>query len=517
MFAELAHMSQRISVSVRIRPLRSPDGASAVAPSSGGGITAKGKRYDRAFDAVVEGSDQAVAYDAIAAPLFRALGEGYSCTLLAYGQTGSGKTHTVFGPTGCLTERAAASEAGRADWGLFPRVVLALLADGSGALHASAVEVYQERAFDLLADRAPLTVGGKSAGLKVGGGGANHTTDYRANVAHEGTHPHGCSCRKCILAKEREAAERRRRMSERDAGAGARPPRRAAPPSDEDFATVGETVVRLASAADVARLARTVEATRQHVGHALNDRSSRSHCLVHLRVAVTRGSKVHRRQLLFVDLAGSERILKSRVEGAARDQAIMINASLTALGKVINALGAKAAHVPYRDSTLTMLLRASLGGRARAGVVVCVAPDADHGDESVCSLDFGARMATVRTAAAVAAGNDAGDELADARRRLGAEAARLAELERGGFGEWWSPDPRYRHEVDMLKANMARLDREDGAARAARVRLAESSRPGDAAALRETLERREKEARNYRDIVDRQKTIERIYRAPKPA
>ncbi|KAH8048084.1 ATP-dependent microtubule motor [Aureococcus anophagefferens] len=152
-------------------------------------------------------------------------------------QTGSGKTHTVFGPTGCLTERGGL-ETGRADWGLFPRVVLALLADGSGALHASAVEVYQERAFDLLNDRAPLTVGGKSAGLK-------------------------------------------------------------------DFATVGETVVRLASAADVARLARTVEATRQHVGHALNDRSSRSHCLVHLRVAVKRGSKVHRRQLLFVDLAGS--------------------------------------------------------------------------------------------------------------------------------------------------------------------------------------------------------------------
>ena len=38
-------MSQRISVSVRVRPLRSPDGASAVAPTSGGGITAKGKRY----------------------------------------------------------------------------------------------------------------------------------------------------------------------------------------------------------------------------------------------------------------------------------------------------------------------------------------------------------------------------------------------------------------------------------------------------------------------------------------
>ena len=239
---------------------------------------------------------------------------------------------------------------------------------------------------------------------------------------------------------------------------------------------------------------------------------------MHLRVAVKRGSKVHRRQLLFVDLAGSERIRKSRVEGAARDQAIMINASLTALGKVINALGARAAHVPYRDSTLTMLLRGSLGGRARAGVVVCVAPDADHGDESVCSLDFGARMATVRTAAAVAAGTDAGDELADARTRLGAETARLAELERGGFGEWWSPDPRYRHEVDMLKANVARLDSEDGAAKAARVRLAES-RAGapDAGALRAALERREKEAQNYRDIVERQKTIERIYRAPKPA
>ncbi|KAK7247701.1 microtubule motor protein [Aureococcus anophagefferens] len=462
-------MSQRISVSVRVRPLRSPDGASAVAPTSGGGIAAKGKRYDRAFDAVVEGSDQAVAYDAIAAPLFRALGEGYSCTLLAYGQTGSGKTHT-------------------------------------------------ERAFDLLNDRAPLTVGGKSAGLKVGGG-ANHTTDYRANVAHEGTHPHGCSCRKCILAKEREAAERRRRMSERDAGAGARPPRRRAVGRRRGL----RDGRRDRRAPRERRGRREARADRRGDAAARRPRAQRPVVAVplprvHLRVAVKRGSKVHRRQLLFVDLAGSERILKSRVEGAARDQAIMINASLTALGKVINALGAKAApralpRLDAHDAPPGLARR-----RARAGVVVCVAPDADHGDESVCSLDFGARMATVRTAAApVAAGADAGDELADARRRLGAEAARLAELERGGFGEWWSPDPRYRHEVDMLKANMARLDREDGAARAARVRLAESSRPGDAAALRETLERREKEARNYRDIVDRQKTIERIYRAPKPA
>ena len=96
----------------------------------------------------------------------------------------------------------------------------------------------------------------------------------------------------------------------------------------------------------MARLALTVEVTRTATAHNLNARSSRSHCLVHLHPTERRGASMVRRQLLFVDLAGSERILKSGVEGVAKSQAIVINGSLAALGKVIRALGDQAAHVP---------------------------------------------------------------------------------------------------------------------------------------------------------------------------
>ena len=58
----------------------------------------------------------------------------------------------MFGPTGCLTETAvaAAGDGGTpAAWGIFPRV----------ALRASAIEVYNEVAYDLLSTSgAPLQV-----------------------------------------------------------------------------------------------------------------------------------------------------------------------------------------------------------------------------------------------------------------------------------------------------------------------------------------------------------------------
>ena len=56
----------------------------------------------------------------------------------------------------------------------------------------------------------------------------------------------------------------------------------------------------------IAELARLVESERVAHSHALNDRSSRSHCLVHLHLMERSGASMVRRQLLFVDLAGSE-------------------------------------------------------------------------------------------------------------------------------------------------------------------------------------------------------------------
>jgi Kinesin motor domain len=68
--------------------------------------------------------------------------------------------------------------------------------------------------------------------------------------------------------------------------------------------------------------------------------------------------------LHMVDLAGSERLKKSASEGQRKKEALHINSSLTALGKVVMALDptSGANHVPYRDSKLTRLLQNSLGG-----------------------------------------------------------------------------------------------------------------------------------------------------------
>jgi hypothetical protein len=105
------------------------------------------------------------------------------------------------------------------------------------------------------------------------------------------------------------------------------------------------------------------------------------------------GRNVH---LLFVDLAGSERIAKSgSTQGQKKVEAAMINNSLTSLGRVISRLAKREAHVPFRDSTLTMLLRNSLGGSCCTSVIMNVAPEAEHEHETQCTLRFGQRMTGV--------------------------------------------------------------------------------------------------------------------------
>ena len=53
----------------------------------------------------------------------------------------------------------------------------------------------------------------------------------------------------------------------------------------------------------------------------------------------------------------SERLARSQVEGKHQKEACSINKSLSSLGDVFTALGAKQTHVPYRNSKLTHLLQ----------------------------------------------------------------------------------------------------------------------------------------------------------------
>jgi hypothetical protein len=74
-----------VNVSVRLRPTTATE--LAAARVVGGALAVRDREYEGFLTAIVEGSDQSAAYDAIARPLLGKLQQGYSCTLLAYGQT----------------------------------------------------------------------------------------------------------------------------------------------------------------------------------------------------------------------------------------------------------------------------------------------------------------------------------------------------------------------------------------------------------------------------------------------
>ncbi|MGH0168789.1 UNVERIFIED_CONTAM: hypothetical protein FKN15_055658 [Acipenser sinensis] len=104
----------------------------------------------------------------------------------------------------------------------------------------------------------------------------------------------------------------------------------------------------------------------------MNATSSRSHMVINLRFkqVLTKEHCLKQSEIDLVDLAGSE---KQRSSGSTSDrfnEARAINLSLTTLGNVISALSDKAVgkkihHIPYRNSTLTRLLRTALGGNSK--------------------------------------------------------------------------------------------------------------------------------------------------------
>ena len=130
-----------------------------------------------------------------------------------------------------------------------------------------------------------------------------------------------------------------------------------------------------------------IEATRTAKSHALNDRSSRSHCLVILKQIVNDGMKQTQNKFTFVDLAGSERILKSKVDMMKAQEAKNINTSLSALGRVIHELTTSGTNgfIPFRDSALTMLMKESLSGNCKTSLIVTVAEDSEMSKETKLS------------------------------------------------------------------------------------------------------------------------------------
>ncbi|KAL3993975.1 Kinesin motor domain family protein [Acanthocheilonema viteae] len=130
----------------------------------------------------------------------------------------------------------------------------------------------------------------------------------------------------------------------------------------------------------------------------LNDRSSRSHAVVCVRVrAMNRTTNaVSESRLNLVDLAGSERVSQSGATGQQLKEAQCINRSLSELSNVVSALRQRQQHIPFRNCQLTRLLENCLNGDSKTFVIVQLVPDASAIQETVSSLNFADKLSKVQ-------------------------------------------------------------------------------------------------------------------------
>ena len=337
------------------------------AMSSGGRAKANHFSFDQVFSST---STQKQVWAEVK-PLVVSVLDGFHACIFAYGQTGSGKTYTMGG---------TASEPGLNRHALSELFTEASRQRKAGlrmlAIKVSMVEIYNENVRDLLCTYTSSESGSESESAAEAGG-----MEMDADAAG---------------SDDVEAAVRPQYLNVRQGPDGA-------------FVD-GAKEIAVATLAEVERIMVAGNMQRSVSSTSCNSESSRSHSLIMVTVessvdagAVQSSSSattLRRGRLVLVDLAGSERLKKSEVEGAQLKEAQHINKSLSAFGDVVQSLSRKASHIPYRNSTLTFLLQNSLGSDNKVLMFANVSPCASHADETLCSLQFAARVNNVQLGAA---------------------------------------------------------------------------------------------------------------------
>lgn len=362
--------------------------------------------FDRCFgssfktldvDEETQRPNQELIFDEIGQSVIEAAFQGFNCTLLAYGQTGSGKTHTMVGDK---------SISGK---GVIPRVCEALFREIDGqreretllqeqegfqrtiySAHVSYCEIYKEKVNDLL-DTEMLE---------------KHKPSFS-------TLPH-------------TEVDNRRTLKVREH------------PVTGPFVE-GLSSRSVASYEDIAEEMVAGEKLRTVASTLMNAVSSRSHAVFTITFTQTSFDPISQcanektSKISMIDLAGSERANVSGTSGDRLKEGAMINKSLTTLGRVISALSKQASdRIPYRDSTLTWLLKESLGGNAKTTMLAMISPSSESYDETMSTLRYAESAKKVMNRAVV---NE--DKNARIIRQL-------------------------RHEIDELRAQLARQEASPG-------------------------------------------------------
>jgi hypothetical protein len=388
-------------------------------------------RFDTVFDAP---STQEEVFEGVGEPLVDHVLKGYNACCFAYGQTGSGKTYTIFGPGGGkLTDREKRLR------GLVPRTMEYLFEEIGKIDHLDVkitmnfMELYCDQLRDLgksVFDRLKDVLGMQRKKSQV---------ELAAMV--------GSKLLSKLKKKRRptqgsllEASKNFKAMSTTDWFEMKTRFGFSDYKITEDDS--GRVVVKEAqqipinSAREVSVILNMGFKMRATEETKMNATSSRSHTICIFTVTqtdpMTGLSKVG--VLNMIDLAGSERVKKSEATGQRFKEALSINSSLSALGKVVMMLDPSAGHnqkhIPFRDSKLTRLLQDSLGGNSFTTVLATVHPTAEHYEESLGTLHFAAHCRNVKNQPRVNRGSTLGGgakeikellkEISQLKRRIGA-------------------------------------------------------------------------------------------------
>ena len=330
-------------------------------------------------------ANQFIVYEDIGKPLVDAVMNGHRACLFCYGQTGSGKTFSLLG-----------EEGGRAVLdGMVPKMCEELFCRTASMGTATSVlcsyyEIYDDKVYDLLRDPreepTPLPVRSTGEGFEVVGQISEQVqsaqelmelvqaaTELRT-ISSNNVHEH--SSRSHAFLSLTVQKDDKERLKMRELLEESKKKKDGAATSDGEAASSGNP---------------TPEPKRSSLmSNAPTWMSAR---------------------LLLVDLAGSETY-------DAKEPHVQINVGLLALGKVLNGLANRRSHVPYRDSSLTKLLQAWLGGTARTSMLACINPASANSYDSLCTLRY-ARDAKVVVRSKGHEGMSPAGEEADAKGAQG--------------------------------------------------------------------------------------------------
>lgn len=301
-------------------------------------------KFDRIYDPTATQED---VFDGICKPMLGEYFMGYNCCVMCYGQTGSGKSFTQTGGIQSYSQR-----------GLMPRALESIFqrvqedASRNYEVYISYIQILNEGGFDLLTKQQdPLEV-------------QRQQLDALSRVTLQETSD-------SVIKVKNLSAYRAENL---------------------------EAALNILWTGD---LNRVVTATSQ------NQASSRSHCIftVLLVQKQVNSDTVKKSKFHFVDLAGSERVSRTGADGVVLQQARYINVSLFHLETVIQALHRQMtqpqAHVPYRNSMMTLYLKDSLGGNCKTALLATIAVEVQNMTESVSTCQFAMQVGCIKNRASI--------------------------------------------------------------------------------------------------------------------